>query len=132
MNTPPDADPKRFMLLFRNTGPDIFKPLGADQRQQLLERWNQWFTELLDSGKATEGQPLEDDTRLVSGPAGARVTDGPFPEAKEAIGGYVKLVVASLEEATAIAQQHPALDLGIQIEIRELTPACHLGVQARS
>ena len=82
-------------------------------------------------GKATEGQPLELDTRIVSGSGGARVVDGPFPETKEAIGGYVKLLVGGLDEATAIAQRHPGLAYGLMIEVRQMTPDCHLGVNTK-
>ena len=119
------------MLLFRNTGPEIYSQLSPEQRQQLITRWNAWFDGLVAQGKAVEGQPLELHTRIVSGPGGARVTDGPFPEAKEAIGGYVKLLVSGLEEATEIARQHPALAHGLVVEIREMTPDCHLGVNTR-
>jgi hypothetical protein len=116
------------MLLFRNTGPAVFENLNPAQRQELIDRWNDWFVGLVKSGKATEGQPLEPETRVVAGPGGARVSDGPFPETKEAIGGYVKLRVGSFDEATAIARQHPALAHGMTIEVRALTPDCHLGV----
>src|SRR4051812_7554131 len=87
-----NSAPTPYMLLFRNTGPEIFKDLSADQRQQLITRWNSWFEGLLAENKAVEGQPLEIERRVVSG-ASARVTDGPFPETKEAIGGYVMLMV---------------------------------------
>ena len=117
-----------FMLLFRNTGPEVFAPLSPEQRQQLITRWNAWFDGLVTRGKAVEGQPLEIETRVVSGPGGSRITDGPFPETKEAIGGYVKLLVRGLEEATAIACEHPALAHGMIIEVRQMTPDCHLGV----
>ena len=60
------------------------------------------------------------------------MVDGPFAEAKEAVGGYVKLVVADLAEATAIAQRHPGLEHGMLIEVRELTPHCHLGVNTKA
>lgn len=129
-STSPTAQP--FLLFFRNTGPENFSHLGADQRQQLIGRWNAWFEDLLARGKATEGQPLEMETRLVSGPAGARVVDGPFPEAKEAIGGYVRLTVSGWDEATAIARGHPALEYGMKIEVRQLTPDCHLGVTTKA
>lgn len=131
MQTAPESSAS-YMLLFRNTGPEIYSQLSPEQRQQLVVRWNAWFDGLVAQGKATEGQPLEMETRVVSGPGGARITDGPFPEAKEAIGGYVKLSVSGLEEATAIARQHPALTHGMVIEIREMTPHCHLGVNTRS
>ena len=130
METPVPAS--TYLLLFRNTGAENYRHLSPDQRQELIARWNAWFEGLVAAGQATEGQPLETETRIVAGPGGTRVTDGPFPEAKEAIGGYVKLVVADLAAATAIARRHPGLEHGMIIEVRELTPHCHLGVTTRS
>lgn len=119
-----------YLLFFRNSGPENYAHLSAEQRQQLVTRWNAWYDGLAAEGKATEGQPLEMETRLVSGPGGGRVVDGPFAEAKEAIGGYVKLLVSGLDEATAIARRHPGLAYGLQIEVRQMTNHCHLGVTA--
>lgn len=121
-----------FLLLFRNTGPETHQHLSAEQRQQLVGRWNAWFEGLVQQGKAVEGQPLEIETRTVSGSGGSRVVDGPFPETKEAIGGYVKLLVSGVDEATAITQRHPGLEYGLIIEVRQLTPHCHLGVKTKS
>ena len=59
------------------------------------------------------------------------MTDGPFPEAKEAIAGYVKLLVSGLEEASEIAKRHPGLPYGLVIEVRPMLDTCHLGVSAR-
>ncbi|HEY8993426.1 MAG TPA: YciI family protein [Lacunisphaera sp.] len=129
-STPPPA-PAAYMLLFRNTGPEVYQHLSPAQRQDIVTRWNAWFEALVAEGKAVEGQPLEMDTRIVAGPGGARIIDGPYPEAKEAIAGYVKLLVNDREEATAIAQRHPALAYGMMIEVRELTPGCHLGVTTK-
>jgi len=126
MSTP--ALPPTYLLLFRNTGPEVFAHLSPEQRQQLITRWNDWFEGLVRTGQASEGQPLELEIRVVSGPGGSRVVDGPFAESKEAVAGYVKLHVGSLADATAIAQRHPGLEHGMKIEIRELTPHCHLGV----
>jgi hypothetical protein len=120
------------MLFFRNTGPENFQHLSPEQRQQVITRWNTWFEGLVAQGKAVEGQPLEPETRIVAGLGGTRITDGPFPEAKEAIGGYVTLLVSGQEEATEIARQHPGLAYGLVIEVRQLTPHCHLGVTTRA
>lgn len=122
--------PSTYLLLFRNTGPENYQGLTARERQDLLNRWNAWYEALARAGKAIEGQPLETETRIISGPAGSRITDGPFPEAKEAVGGYVKLLAQSLEEATEAAQSHPALDYGMLVEVRQATDGCHLGVSA--
>lgn len=125
------TQPTPFLLLFRNTGPENHEHLSPEQRQQLVMHWNAWFDGLLAEGKAVEGQPLELETRVVSGAGGARVVDGPFAEAKEAVGGFVKLMVSGLDEATAIAQRHPGLAYGMLIEVREMTPHCHLGVNTK-
>lgn len=117
-----------YMLLFRNTGPENHQHLSPEQRQQLVTRWNAWFEGLLRQGKATEGQPLEAQIHVVSGPAHQRVVDGPFSETKESVGGYVKLLVSGLDEAIAIANAHPGLEYGLVIEVRSMTPDCHLGV----
>lgn len=127
-----NATPVPFMLFFRNTGPENYQHLSPEERQQVVTRWNDWFEGLVAQGKAIEGQPLEMETRIVSGPGGTRITDGPFPEAKEAIAGYVTLMVSGVEEATAIAQKHPGLAYGMKIEVRQMTPDCHLGVNTRA
>ena len=131
MSTPPAAAPSAFLLLFRNSGPETHAHLSPAERQKLVTDWNAWFEGLVAEGKATEGQPLELATRLVSGPGGARIVDGPFAEAKEAVGGYVKLLVADFDEATAIAQRHPGLAHGLILEVRAMTPTCHLGVNTK-
>lgn len=130
MATAPNTSSAPFMLFFRNSGPETHQHLSPAQRQQLVTRWNAWYDDLVATGKAVEGQPLELATRVVSGPGGARVIDGPFPEAKEAIAGYVKLMVNDLEEATEIARQHPGLVYGLVIEVRQMMDTCHLGVSA--
>jgi hypothetical protein len=126
-----NSAPAPYMLFFRNSGPETHQHLSPDQRQQLVTRWNAWYDGLAAQGKAVEGQPLELETRVVSGPNGARVVDGPFAEAKEAIAGYVKLMVSGLDEATEIARQHPGLAYGLVIEVRQVTDSCHLGVNVR-
>lgn len=124
----PDDTPRPYLLLFRNTGPENHAHLSADERQKLVTHWNAWFEKLLAEGKATEGQPLEAETRVV---VAGRVTDGPFAEAKEAVGGFVKLLVRDMEEAVAVAKRHPGLEYGLKIEVRPMTADCHLGVKTR-
>ena len=132
MNSSPAPSATPFMLIFRNTGAENYRHLSAGQQQELVGRWNAWFETLVAQGKATIGQPLEDATRVVSGPGGSRIVDGPFAEAKEAVGGFVTLQVSGLAEATEIARRHPGLEFGMLIEVREMTPHCHLGVNTKT
>ena len=58
--------------------------------------------------------------------ANARVIDGPYAEAKEAVAGYFFLMVSGLEKATEIAQRCPNLKYGMLVEVRPVAGACIL------
>lgn len=108
------------MLLFRNAGPESHAHLTPEERRALAQQWNDWYDQLSAAGKVQHGRPLALDGRVVSGPLGERVTDGPFAEGKEVVGGYLFLTVKDLDEATAIARQCPGLAIGLTVEVREL------------
>jgi hypothetical protein len=121
-----------YLLIFRDVSQDTYKAMSAAQRQQLMQQWNEWYDGLAATGKVQHGHPLEPQGRVVSGPRGGRVVDGPFAEATEAIGGYFLLTVADLNEATEIAQRCPSLQYGMIVEVRPIADACHaLGVRGR-
>jgi hypothetical protein len=52
------------------------------------------------------------------------VADGPFVESKEAVGGYVIVLAADLDEAAAIAEEWPLLDYDATVEVRPLRKQC--------
>jgi hypothetical protein len=121
------------MLLFRNAGPDVHQHLTPEQRTQLTKQWNDWYDGLAARGKVQHAHPLELHGRVVSGPRGQTVVDGPYAEGKEVVGGYFFLTVADLDEATAIAQNCPGLKLGLTVEVRpvaRVSPALD-GVKGR-
>jgi len=113
---PPKSD---FMLIFRNAGPDTHAHLNTEQRARLARQWNDWVEGLAQQQKLLQGRPLGLTGRVVSG-KGSVVTDGPYAEATEVIGGYVSISVADIDEATEIAKQCPGLPLGLTVEIRPL------------
>ena len=83
-----------------------------------------WFERLTASGTLHGGHPLHREARLVSGKNGRTVSDGPFAESKEAVGGYFLIEAADLEAAVEIARQCPALEHGLQVEVRPIAVAC--------
>lgn len=105
------------MLLFRNAGDETHRHLDAGQKAKLAKQWNAWFDGLAAQGKVEHGRPLALEGRVVHGPSG-RVTDGPFAEAKEVVGGYFFITVADIDEATEIAKHCPGLPLGLTVEVR--------------
>lgn len=126
-------NPTPFLLLFRNAGPDVHASLTPEQREQMTKRWNDWVQALSAQGKVAHASPLGLGGRVVSGPVGERVTDGPYAEGKEIVGGYFYLTVADLDEATTIAKQCPGLPLGLTVEVRPVAAFSPVleGVQAR-
>ncbi len=112
------------MLLFR--GNDWQKGLSPEEMQKIAGQWMAWFERLTAQGKVTAGSPLEKDGKVVSGKNGRTVSDGPFAESKEAVGGYFLLQVNDYDEAVSIAQQCPGLAYGIQVEVRQVADVCPL------
>ena len=111
-----------YMLLFR--GPDWDERLSPEELQNLMDRIMAWFKGVQGTGKVKAGQPLAREGRILSGKKGHGVSDGPFTETKEAIGGYLLLQADDLEEATAIAHSCPTLEYDITIEIRPVLEEC--------
>lgn len=117
------------MLLFR--GPHWDKGLSPEELQQLMDQVMAWFEGLKEQGKVKGGQPLGPEGRTISGKKGRPVADGPFAESKEAVGGYLLLQAASLEEAVAIAKSNPTLEYGITIEVRPVLEECPIFQRAK-
>ena len=123
MATNPTSPPASFLLLFRNAGPDTHAHLSPAEQEQLTKAWNDWYAGLAAQGKVQHARPLGLEGRVVSGTRGQWVTDGPFAETKEVVGGYFFLTVADLDEATEIAKMCPGLPLGLTVEVRPVVDA---------
>lgn len=103
-----------YILLFRGGLTDGLKP---GEVQEFMRQFMAWADRLSQQGKLRTGHPLGDRRLIVSG-RNRVVTDGPFAESKETLGGYFVLEVGDETEALAIAQSCPGLDYGIFIEVR--------------
>ncbi len=119
MANPPVSEPPAFLLLFRNAGPETHAHLTDAEKAVLAQKWNSWFESLAAKGQVAHARPLALGGRVVSTKEG-RVTDGPYAEGKEVVGGYFFLTVATLDEATEIAKQCPGLPLGLTVEVRPI------------
>ena len=85
--------------------------------QDTIDRFYAWYEEGLAQGRLKPGSRLANRGKLVSRDA---VTDGPFGESKELVGGYWFIVADTLEEAAAIAAENPCLAFGLTVEVRPL------------
>jgi len=128
MSTPSNPN-NGYLLIFRGT--DWYKGLSPEQMQQIADTWMAWFNRLKEEGKCIAGNPLEREGKIVAGKNRA-VSDGPFAESKETIGGYFLLKVNSMDEAVAIAQQCPGLPYGIRVEVRPVAGECPVAAEVRN
>ena len=93
--------------------------LPADTLQQAIDAFYAWYEQQLAAGRMKPGQRLDTAARMVER---GGITDGPFAESKEVIGGYWFIVARSLDEAAALAAENPCLACGLHYEIRPIDP----------
>jgi hypothetical protein len=125
MSTPKKSE---YMLLFR--GIDWHKGLSPEEIREVVKQMDAWLDRLTAQGKGKGGKPLFPEGKVVSQKKGRSVSDGPFAESKEAIGGFFLLEVGSLEEAAKIAQDFPGLNYGAMVEVRPVAPECPLALSS--
>ena len=111
-----------YLLLLQSN--EWWKEASAEELEKYVAQSNAWLKKLISTGKIKGGQGLARAGAIVSGKNGRNVTDGPFAESKEVIGGYLLLNVETFEEAVAIAKTAPNLAYGASIEVRLLTDVC--------
>lgn len=89
----------------------------AEEIEAAIDRFYVWYERKVAEGTFRRGHRLATGTRLVTR---AGITDGPFAEAKEIIGGYWFIVAESLQAAAAIAAENPCLACGLTYEVRPI------------
>ena len=91
---------------------------SPDRMQQVMQKWMAWMKELGEQGHMKDpGHPLERTGKLVKGTQ-KTVTDGPFAEAKDAVGGYTLVEARDLDQAVELSLGCPIFDVGGQVEVR--------------
>lgn len=92
--------------------------LSPQQIQQGIDAFYVWFDQMHAQGRMQAGSRLQPDGITVT--AGGLVTDGPYSESKEIVGGYWHVRAGSLQEAAQLLAASPVLPLGLQYEVRPL------------
>jgi hypothetical protein len=96
------------------------KDISRQEIQNAIDQFYVWLARLVDEGRMKTGQRLASEGKTVS--RKNVMTDGPFGETKEVIGGYWFIMAGSLEEAAKIAAGNPCLNCGLFYEIRPIDP----------
>jgi hypothetical protein len=106
-----------FLYLYRG-GEDGQSGQTPERLQQTMQKWMTWLKDLAAKGHVKDqGQPLERRGKLVSGRQKA-VTDGPFAEVKDVIGGYTLILARDLEQAVELSKGCPIFESNGAVEVR--------------
>jgi len=110
-----------FMLIFRHE--DGQKIASPEQIQVWMKQTMDWIGTIAAQNKFSGGNGLPFEDARVVWPNNI-VTDGPYGEIKETIGGYVIVKANSVEEAVAFAKGSPVLQgEGNSVEVRRIARA---------
>ncbi len=107
----------QYLLLLR-------QPPGPRPPPEFLEpvmaKFAEWMTGLQAKNMVVGTHGLDTGGKVLRGPGGTLISDGPYPEAKEIVGGYVLISVANEAEAIKAAQGCPGLNYGMVVELRQV------------
>ncbi len=106
----------KFLFVYRNDTDNMDLP-SPEEMQEVMAAWGAWFDKMGDA-IIDGGDGLMPEGKTVA--ADGAVTDGPFMEGKELLGGYSVVQADSLDEAVEMAQGCPIRATGGSIEIRQL------------
>ena len=91
----------------------------SEEMKTIMDRFGRWMERLCSEGRVAATNGLELSGKRLRGPIGQTIiTDGPFAEGKEVVGGYVLLNPCTLDEAVAAAGTCPGLDYCMIVEVR--------------
>jgi hypothetical protein len=109
-------------MLFLHTNPSRPRPTSPDDIMAVTKAYMAWADRMRAEGKLKGGEKLTFDAGKVMRPNGGKVTvtDGPYAESKELIGGYFAISAKDYNDACRIAESCPHLGFGGTIEVRQV------------
>lgn len=110
---------QKYLYLFRG-GDARMATMSPEEVQAHMAEWGVWMQGLAEKGQLIDGLPLKAEGKQVT-KGGSVVTDGPFAEGAEIVGGYLMVNATSLEEAAELSKGCPILDAEDgHVEVREI------------
>jgi hypothetical protein len=107
----------KFLFVYRGNN-EAFAKLSPEEMQQHNQKWGEWIGAAMQQGWMVEpGDALTPEGRVVKAKV---VTDGPFVESKEIVGGYSVVQADTVEAAAKLAGGCPGLLVGGSVEVRRL------------
>ena len=108
---------KEFMMLFRHVPNPAYQPSPAELEESIAQ-WQNWIGNIAAQGKFISTKQLGYEGKTLN--AAGVVTDGPYAEIKEIIGGNIVVKSENIDEALELAKGCPILTIGGTVEVRDL------------
>ena len=109
---------KDYLFIFRG-GLD-FSTAPPEQVQEAISKWKTWVEQLTKEGRYNGGNRLERNGAVVLKGNQKQLSDGPYTESKEVIGGYISIKAGDRQEAIEVAKGCPIFNFDGIVEIREI------------
>lgn len=109
--------PQYLLLLYDNS--KEWQKMSPEEMQKATEKYMAWAKKPFTTG----GKRLEDETGRVMKPQPGglpKITDGPYGETKEVIGGFYMIEAADYDEAVQRTMDHPHLEYNGTVEVRHI------------
>jgi hypothetical protein len=91
---------------------------SPEQSEKVMQKWMNWMNELGNQGHLKDrGQPLDETGKVVRGKDKV-VTDGPYAESKDLVGGYTLIQAKDLSQAAELSKGCPIFESGGLVEVR--------------
>lgn len=108
---------KEFMMLFRTEQSDAPQP-SPEEMQTMVNQWQDWIGGIAAQDKFVSTDALGKAGKVVH--ADGTITDGPYAEVKEMVGGYIIVKAENLEDAVKLSKGCPTLAIGGTVEVRDV------------
>lgn len=109
---------KEFLFIYRRDVSNLPEASPEDM-QNSMKKWMDWMGGIAAQNKlVNRGNRLERDGKVLN--SNNMITDGPYAETKESVGGYSLVNAETIEEACELAKGCPILSFGGSVEIREI------------
>ena len=108
---------EKFMFLFRGGENHAHNAGDSKAAMENMQTWMNWMGSLQQKGTLAGGDPLQPSGKQVTG-TGKVVSDGPFTEGKETVGGYLIVNAENINDAVEIAKGCPIFAENGMVEVR--------------
>ena len=107
------------MFIFRGGETHIHTAQDSQAAKDYIQTWMSWMQGLAEKGILAGGDPLQTTGKHVSG-SNKVVSDGPYAEGKEMVGGFLMVHAKDIDDAVEISKGCPIFNEGGSLEVRQI------------